>query len=401
MLTQPSAQTLAGMRARTPAPPGGDDGGCGGDDGAWLFNGRLPAMAAKGEYDAPVARPFPPYLPFVFRDLFRPRRAGIVAGVPSCQPLWAFAMTHDPAPAADNGFTDIRHDGALLRFSPAAWRPYIKLARLDRPIGTWLLLLPCWWSLALAPAPLGWGALWLAALFAIGAVVMRGAGCTVNDILDRKFDALVERTRSRPIPSGQVTVKQALAFLAAQLLIGLAVLLQLNGMAVALGVGSLALVFLYPLMKRITWWPQAFLGLAFNWGALMGWTAVTGEIGWPALILYAAGIAWTLGYDTIYAHQDKEDDARIGVKSTALRLGDQSKIWIYGFYTLTFTGVLLAGRLAGLGLGFSLAMSLAGMQLAWQVATWRPDDQTDCLEKFKSNRWFGWLALAAILAGRI
>jgi 4-hydroxybenzoate polyprenyltransferase len=300
-----------------------------------------------------------------------------------------------------SGFTDIRPDGLILRLCPAPWRAYAKLARLDRPIGTWLLLFPCWWSLLLAPAPLSWDTLRLAALFTVGAVVMRGAGCTVNDILDRDFDAQVERTRARPIPSGQVTVRQALVFLVLQLLIGLAVLLQLNGTAILLGVGSLALVFTYPLMKRITWWPQAFLGLAFNWGALMGWAAATGEVGLPALILYAAGIAWTLGYDTIYAHQDKEDDARVGVKSTALRLGDQSKIWIYGFYTLTFAGVTLAGRLAGMGLWFSLLIALAGAHLAWQVATWNPDDQNDCLEKFKSNRLFGWLALAALAAGRI
>lgn len=305
------------------------------------------------------------------------------------------------APATDQGFTDIRRDGWAMRLCPRALRPYALLARLDRPIGTWLLLFPCWWSLLLAPAPLSWETLWFAVLFAVGAVVMRGAGCTVNDILDRRFDAMVERTRGRPIPSGQVTVRQALVFLALQLLTGLVVLLQFNWTAVALGAGSLILVFTYPLMKRVTWWPQAFLGLAFNWGALMGWTAVTGEVGWPAVALYVAGIAWTLGYDTIYAHQDKEDDARIGVKSTALRLGDQSKIWIYAFYTLTFTGVVLAGRLAGLGLWFSLAAGLAGAQLAWQVGTWRPDDQGDCLEKFRSNRWFGWLTLAALALGRV
>jgi 4-hydroxybenzoate polyprenyltransferase len=309
--------------------------------------------------------------------------------------------SNQPAGNQPSGFTDIRPDGLILRLCPAPWRPYAKLARLDRPIGTWLLLFPCWWSLLLAPVPLSWDTLRLAVLFAVGAVVMRGAGCTVNDILDRDFDAQVERTRARPIPSGQVTVRQALAFLALQLLIGSAVLLQLNGTAILLGVGSLALVFTYPLMKRVTWWPQAFLGLAFNWGALMGWAATTGEVGLPALILYAAGIAWTLGYDTIYAHQDKEDDARVGVKSTALRLGDRSKIWIYGFYTLTFVGVTLAGRLAGMGLWFSLLIALAGAHLAQQVATWNPDDQNDCLEKFKSNRLFGWLVLAALAAGRI
>lgn len=295
------------------------------------------------------------------------------------------------------GFTDIR-DGWIDRLAPPASRPYLRLARLDRPIGTWLLLFPCWWSLALAAE--GWPDLWLMALFAAGAVVMRGAGCVVNDILDRDIDAQVERTRARPIPSGQVTVRQALAFLLALLLVGLVILLTLNVASVALGVASLVLVFTYPLMKRITWWPQAFLGLTFNWGALMGWTAVRGELDWPALALYGAGIVWTLGYDTIYAHQDKEDDARIGVKSTALRLGDQSKIWIYAFYTLTFGGLSVAGSLAGVGSWFHPILMVAVMHLAWQVATWIPDDPADCLAKFRSNRWFGWLVLAAIVAGR-
>ncbi|MBP2294836.1 4-hydroxybenzoate octaprenyltransferase [Azospirillum rugosum] len=310
-------------------------------------------------------------------------------------------MTSPASPApAPGDYTDIRVGDWIDRYAPAPIRPYLRLARLDRPIGTWLLLFPGWWSIALAGAgPLP--DLWMMALFGIGAVVMRGAGCTVNDILDRDFDAMVERTRTRPIPSGQVSVKQALAFLVFQLLIGLAILAQFNGLTIGLGVLSLVLVFTYPLMKRITWWPQAFLGLTFNWGALMGWTAVRGELEWPALALYAAGIVWTLGYDTIYAHQDKEDDARIGVKSTALRLGDQSKIWIYGFYTLTFVGIGIAGRLAGLGGLYLPLLSLAALQLSWQVATWNPDDQTDCLTKFKSNRWFGWLVLAAILAGKV
>ncbi|SMH53505.1 4-hydroxybenzoate octaprenyltransferase [Azospirillum agricola] len=304
--------------------------------------------------------------------------------------------TDQPGPA---GFTDIRQDGWIGRWAPAPLRPYLTLARLDRPIGTWLLLFPCWWGVALA-AP-RWPDLWMMLLFAVGAIVMRGAGCTVNDILDRDFDAKVERTRSRPIPSGQVSVRQAVAFLVAQLLLGLLVLVQLSPAAIGLGVLSLALVFTYPLMKRITWWPQAFLGLTFNWGALMGWAAVRGDLDWPAVAMYVTGVAWTLGYDTIYAHQDKEDDARIGVKSTALRLGDTSKIWIYGFYTLTYVGLGIAGRLAGLGGLFLPLLSVAALHLAWQVATWRPDDQNDCLAKFKSNRWFGWLVLAAILAGKL
>ncbi|WP_207461937.1 4-hydroxybenzoate octaprenyltransferase [Azospirillum sp. SYSU D00513] len=302
-------------------------------------------------------------------------------------------------PPGAPGYTDIHSGDWIDRFVPAAARPYLRLARLDRPIGTWLLLFPCWWSIALAgglPPDL-----WLMALFGLGAVVMRGAGCTVNDILDRKFDAMVERTRSRPIPSGQVSVRQALAFLLFQLLVGLAILLQLNLASVALGALSLVLVFTYPLMKRITWWPQAFLGLTFNWGALLGWTAVRGDLGWPALALYVTGIAWTLGYDTIYAHQDKEDDARIGVKSTALRLGAASRAWVGGFYALTAAGLAVTGWLTGLGAWFYAGLALAALQLAWQTADWKPDDQADCLRKFKSNRLFGWILLGAVLAGHL
>ncbi|WP_207478112.1 4-hydroxybenzoate octaprenyltransferase [Arenibaculum pallidiluteum] len=298
------------------------------------------------------------------------------------------------------GHTDIVRGDWIDRYAPAGWRPYMRLARLDRPIGTWLLLFPGWWSIALAVE--GWPDLRLMTLFGLGAVVMRGAGCVVNDILDRDFDARVERTRGRPIPSGQVSVRQALAFLAFLLLLGLAVLLQLRPAAIGLGVLSLALVFTYPLMKRITWWPQAFLGLTFNWGALMGWASVTGGLELPALVLYAAGIVWTLGYDTIYAHQDKEDDARIGVKSTALRLGAASRPWVAGFYAATAAGLVLTGQAAGLaGPWWLPLMAIAAAQLAWQVAGWRPDDPADCLLRFRSNRWFGWLVLAAIVAGRV
>ena len=209
---------------------------------------------------------------------------------------------------------------------PLSWRPYARLARLDRPIGTWLLLLPCWWSVAMAAGAQGsasWKTVWLLVLFAIGATAMRGAGCTYNDIVDREFDASVARTRSRPIPSGKVSVKQAWAFLIAQCLIGLVVLLQFNAFAIVVGLASLAIVAAYPFMKRVTYWPQFVLGLAFNWGALMGWAVVMASLGAPAFLLYVGGIAWTLAYDTIYAHQDKEDDILIGLKSTALKFGDR------------------------------------------------------------------------------
>jgi 4-hydroxybenzoate polyprenyltransferase len=301
--------------------------------------------------------------------------------------------------SAPLGHTDIRRGDWVDRLVPAGLRPYARLARLDRPIGTWLLLFPCWWGIALAAS--GPPDLRLMVLFGIGAVVMRGAGCVVNDVLDRDLDGRVERTRHRPIPSGQVSVRQALAFMAALMAIGFLVLVQLSPAAIGLGVLSLALVFTYPLMKRITWWPQAFLGLTFNWGALVGWAAVTGGLDLPAFVLYAAGIAWTLGYDTIYAHQDKEDDARIGVRSTALRLGRDSRAWIVGFYGTTLAGLLLGLLAAGLqGPLWLPLLALAALQLAWQAATWRLDDPADCLSKFRSNRWFGWLVLAAIVAGR-
>lgn len=299
--------------------------------------------------------------------------------------------------------SDIRHDSWIERLAPAPTRPFLTLMRLDRPIGTWLLLLPCWWGLALAPRAqgFGWVDLWWAALFAVGAVVMRGAGCVVNDIMDRDIDAQVARTRMRPLPSGRVSLRQALAFLAALLLLGLAVLVQFNAATFWLGVASLALVFPYPLMKRLTWWPQAFLGLTFNWGALMGWTAVTGALDWPALALYAAGVSWTLGYDTIYAHQDKEDDARIGVRSTARRLGTASRGWVAGFYVATAGLLALAGWLAGLhplylaGLAVALALQMR------RLAAWRMDDPADCLARFKAEKTYGLIVLAGLLAGRL
>ncbi|WP_395674363.1 4-hydroxybenzoate octaprenyltransferase [Inquilinus sp.] len=302
--------------------------------------------------------------------------------------------------------SDIRAESWLIRWAPPGVRPYLTLARLDRPIGTWLLLYPCWWGLAMAPRPspwagFGWIDLWYWLLFGIGAVVMRGAGCTVNDILDRDFDARVARTRTRPIPSGAVSPTQAVLFLIAQLLLGFLILVQFNGTTVGLGILSLVLVFTYPLMKRITWWPQAFLGLAFNWGALVGWTAVTGELALPSLILYAAGISWTLGYDTIYALQDIEDDARIGLKSTARLFGGAARRWVAGFYVLTVLGIGAAGLAAGLApLPFLLLLAVGAAQLAWQIARLAPDQPADCLAKFKSNRWFGLIVLVGLIAGR-
>ena len=306
------------------------------------------------------------------------------------------------------GASDIQRDHWLLRTAPAAARPYLRLARIDRPIGTWLLLFPCWWGLALAAsrsdqAP---DVLWAvyAALFAVGALVMRGAGCTYNDIVDRDFDAQVARTAQRPIPSGEVSLRQAVVFLLLQLLVGLAVLLCFNGFTIVVGVASLLLVFSYPFMKRITYWPQAWLGLTFNWGALMGWAALTGELALPALLLYVAGIAWTLGYDTIYAHQDKEDDVLIGVKSSALRLGRRTKPWLLVFYVITL--ILLAmigvtGAPHGLDLGWPYYLGLLAIagHFVWQVATLDIDDPANCLLRFRANRFVGWLLLAGIAGG--
>ena len=305
--------------------------------------------------------------------------------------------------ASQAGASDIPEGSWIDRRAPVAVRPYLRLMRLDRPIGTWLLLFPCWWGLALAPMPeaSNWRGIWLAVLFAAGAVVMRGAGCTVNDILDRDIDAKVQRTQTRPIPSGQISVHQALVFLAAQLLVGLVILLQFNTTTILVGIASLALVFPYPLMKRITWWPQLWLGLTFNWGALVGWTAVTGTLGWPALALYAGGVFWTLGYDTVYAHQDKEDDVRIGVKSTALRLNDRSRWWIGGFYLATALLICVALVLADAHwLGLPL-MAVAVAQLSWQLVRWVPDDPASCLAVFQSNKWFGLYVLIALGVARL
>jgi 4-hydroxybenzoate polyprenyltransferase len=287
----------------------------------------------------------------------------------------------------------------LDRWLPAPTRPYARLMRLDRPIGTWLLLFPCWWGMALATT--GWPDWRLPLVFALGAIVMRGAGCTYNDIVDRDFDARVARTALRPIPSGAVSVRQAVIFLVAQLLVGFAILLVFNRFTVWLGVASLLLVFTYPLMKRVTYWPQAFLGLTFNWGALMGWSAVTGGLGWSALALYAGGLAWTLHYDTIYAHQDKEDDALVGVKSTALKFGWQTKPWLVAFSLLTLLLFGVAIQLAGLAWPAWVGLALVAAHLAWQVAAVDIDDPQDCLAKFRANRWIGWLLLAGVVAGQL
>jgi 4-hydroxybenzoate polyprenyltransferase len=285
------------------------------------------------------------------------------------------------------------------RFAPTATRPYLRLARFDRPIGAWLLLLPCWWSTALAAVASGaaFPNPWHLLLLFIGAFVMRGSGCTWNDIVDRNIDAQVARTRSRPIPSGQVSLKEALLFLVLQALIGLAVLVQFNSFAIAVGIASLAVVAVYPFMKRITYWPQIVLGLAFSWGALMGWAAAFGRLDPPALLLYAGSIAWVIGYDTIYAHQDREDDALIGLKSTALLFGPRTKPALAVFFSAAVVLIGLAGWTAGAGIIFALGLAVFAAHLGWQVWRIDVDDPALCLALFKSNRDAGLILFAALL----
>ena len=295
--------------------------------------------------------------------------------------------------------------------APPATRPYLRLSRADRPIGTWLLYIPCLWAVALAANADGFRPLdlWLVVSCGIGAFLMRGAGCTWNDITDRDFDAAVARTKSRPIPSGQVSVKQALAWMVAQSLIAALILFSYNWLAIGLGVASLALVAVYPFAKRFTWWPQVFLGLAFNWGAVLMWAAHAGHVPVASVLLYASGIAWTLYYDTIYAHQDKEDDALIGVKSTARLFGDRSGPWLAGFLALT---VLLMAAAVILTIpddrgGLPMLVALAGvwgfgLHMGWQMRGLDLDDPANCLRAFRANRDAGlipvpFLAVAALL----
>jgi 4-hydroxybenzoate polyprenyltransferase len=282
--------------------------------------------------------------------------------------------------------------------APAPLRPYLRLARADRPIGSWLLLIPCWWSAALAAATAGrpYPDPWHLALFFIGAFAMRGAGCTWNDILDRDLDAKVARTRSRPIPSGQVTVRAAAVFLGVQALIGLAVLLQFNRFTVVTGIVSLVIVAVYPLMKRFVSWPQIVLGLAFSWGALMGWAALFARLDAPAYLLYAGSIAWVIGYDTIYAHQDREDDALIGVKSTARLFGARTRLALIICYSLAVVLIGLAGAAAGAGAIFAVGVIVFGAHLGWQISRIDIDDGDLCLRLFKSNRDAGLILFAAL-----
>ncbi|MEP3917289.1 4-hydroxybenzoate octaprenyltransferase [Ascidiaceihabitans sp.] len=313
----------------------------------------------------------------------------------------------DKAPAPDGQVADAVKDNWVDVYAPEWTRPYLRLSRADRPIGTWLLLLPCWWGLALAmlyTQTASWMDAWIALGSALGAWLMRGAGCTWNDFTDRHIDAEVERTRSRPIPSGRVSTKGALVWIVIQCLLSLGILLTFNQAAIALGVLALLPVAVYPYAKRFTWWPQVFLGLAFNWGALLAWTAHTGSLGAPAVVLYLAGIAWTLFYDTIYAHQDIEDDALIGVKSTARLFAEKTPDWLRRFLAATVGLMGIAAIFAALPNASPLAMALAlaapwamGWHMAWQLRGLDIGDPAKCMQLFRANRDTGAIPLVFFL----
>lgn len=286
------------------------------------------------------------------------------------------------------------------RWAPVSWRPYLRLGRFDRPIGLWLLLFPCLWSQSLAQVNRSdhYPDLFYFALFAIGAMAMRASGCAYNDYVDRDIDARVQRTASRPLPSGQVSPMAAVMFIIVSALVGLAVLLQFNSFTIWLAIASLAIVAVYPFAKRVTSYPQIVLGLAFNWGALVGWAAIKGSIGLAPLALYAGCVFWTVGYDTIYAHQDKEDDALLGLGSTALKFGDDTVSFVGGMYALAGAMWLVAGALAGGHLLYFLAVVLVFLQMSWQVSTLDINDPGNCLRRFQSNRDVGLALLAGLIA---
>ena len=298
-------------------------------------------------------------------------------------------------------FTDLRYWDWIEKL-PEAYRPYVYLARLDRPIGVYLLLLPAYWGIVLASSQLSGFSpkvFMLLILFLIGAVVMRAAGCVINDLWDRKLDQQVERTSVRPLAAGEISIQQAFMFLVALLFIGFCILIMMNGATIMLGLLSLPLIVIYPFTKRVTFWPQAVLGLTFNFGALMGWTAVMDSLGWQAFLLYAAAFFWTLGYDTIYAHQDKEDDALVGVKSTALKFGSESKKWVSGFYAGMLICLALALAFSSVNMLALPGLALVAAHLFWQIGRWDMDDPESSLTIFKSNRDLGVIVLIVIFIG--
>ena len=302
------------------------------------------------------------------------------------------APVHAPADAAI--------DNWVARYLPRSARPYAELARFDRPIGGWLLFWPCLWGLSLAAGPQNiYPPLELICLFFIGAFVMRGAGCTFNDLADREIDAQVARTAGRPLPSGRISVTHAWVFLIAQALVGLIVLLQFNALTIMIGLAALVPVAIYPFMKRITYWPQLFLGIAFNWGALVGYTSLAGHIDPAVFALYAAGIFWTLGYDTIYAHQDREDDALVGVKSSALKLGRKTAPAVLLFYVAALACLAIAGFLSDVRVLFWPGLVIAAWHLLMQVYQLDIDDPAQCLRIFRRNRDTGFIIASAYILG--
>ncbi len=289
--------------------------------------------------------------------------------------------------------------GWFDRWAPGSVRPWLILARVDKPAGYWLLMWPCWWGVALASPD--WPDFYLLFLFTVGAIVMRSAGCIVNDLADRKIDRQVERTRSRPLASGEISLAGATVFLVILTAIGFLVLIQFNLQAVLIGSASLILVVIYPFMKRVTYWPQLFLGLAFNWGIFVGWVAVAGELTLAPIILYAGAICWTIGYDTIYAHQDKQDDRKIGVKSTALAFGERSGVYVGLFYSAFVLFAVASFAVAGLSWWFGVLIGAVAAQLAWQVITVDLDDVESCMQRFASNWQIGILVFSSIVIGRL
>lgn len=312
----------------------------------------------------------------------------------------ALAVHADPHQNAVVPVADAAPSNWVDRYAPRSIAPYLRLGRFDRPIGTWLLLFPCWWAQTLAE--MGSGAphpnLTYLTLFAIGAVAMRAAGCAYNDYVDRDIDGQVQRTANRPIPSGQVSPAAALVFVLLASLVGLAVLLRFNTFTIWLTISSLAIVIAYPFAKRLTSYPQLVLGLAFNWGALVGWAAIKGDIEWPAIALYMGCVLWTIGYDTIYAHQDREDDALLGIGSTALRFGENTVSYVGALYGAGVVMWLIAGALAGAHLIYFLALTLVFLQMSWQVATLDTSDPANCLRRFRSNRDVGIAVFLGLVA---